>query len=103
MRNFTKLFVVLTLIVLNSNCFAKHYNTDVKVIIGRYLTGLDHACQGVVESSIVYIAKMKFDYPDQDYSKVIKKLDDIAENDSSKTTRMKAYVVSSCLKNPQNF
>ena len=103
MKKFNKFFAVLFIIVLSSSGFAKNYNTEVSIIIGRYLKGLDHASKGVVESCILYVAQTKLLYPWKDYSKVIEKLDQIAENDTCKTVRLKACIASKCMKDPEKF
>jgi hypothetical protein len=103
MRNAAKLLTVIFTLVLCVNGYSKYSDTEVKQIMDRYLGFMDHKCQGVVESSIIYAAKMKFEYPDQDYNKIIEKLDYLAENDSSFTVRVKAFIAAGCLKNPDEF
>ena len=103
MKKFNKFFAVLFIIVLTSSGFAKNYNTEVSIIISRYLKGLEHPSKGVVESCILYVAQTKLLYPWKDYSKVIEKLDQIAVNDTCKTVRLKACIASKCMKDPEKF
>jgi len=103
MRAAAKLTAALVILVLSVSGYSKHTEKEAEQIVNRYLISLNHDCQGVVESSIVYAAKMKFVYPDQDYNKIIEKLDYLAANDPCKTVRIKAYIASSCLKNPKDF
>ena len=103
MRTTAKLAAAALIMILSVNGYAKHTEKAAEQIAQRYLMSLDHECRGVVESSIVYAAKMQFEYPELDYSKIIEKLDYLAINDKNNALRIKAFIASSCLKKPEEF
>jgi len=103
MRTTAKLAAAVLILVLSINGYSKHTKKEAEQIAGRYLMSLDHECRGVVESSIIYAAKMQFEYPELDYSKIIEKLDYLSLYDDSSALRIKAFIASSCLKNPDDF
>lgn len=69
----------------------------------NYLQGLNHFVPGIVESSITGVMELKKYYPELDFSDIIKKLDDLAINGETREIRIKAFIATNYLKNPESF
>lgn len=69
----------------------------------QYFIALNHTNDGVVESAIINVMKLKLVYPGGDYSKCIRKLEELTESGSTRLLRQKAYIAANFLKNPERF
>jgi hypothetical protein len=103
MKKAVILLIVLFIAAFSTNSFAKSPRYKPAKIVEIYLDGINHECQGVSESSILFVTKLKFKFPDEDYSKILTKLDYIASTDSSETKRLLAMIASTCIKSPEHF
>ena len=69
----------------------------------NYLIALGHANNGVVESAIMNVMRMKLEYPDYDYAEIIKALEKVSAKSSNAVTKRKAYIASVYLMYPDRF
>ncbi len=93
---------LLIILALVSSVFAQQQDP-----IGRgienYLVALDSKNNGLIESAIVNIMKLKMIYPHRDYSKMIDKLDQLSQSTSNKAIRYEAFIVLCYLEFPERF
>jgi hypothetical protein len=68
-----------------------------------YQRGLNHSIPAIVESSMFNLLVLKIDYPDTDFTSVLKKLDDLSVYGRTSVVRYKAHVTSEFIKNPTLF
>lgn len=101
-KSFT-LFAVVTFFALTLNGFAQWDAQKVEKAYQSYLQSLNHPNNGVVESAIINIMKLKLVYPDLDYAKLTKKLETLAFEGDNKSIRYKAYIAANFLKHPARF
>lgn len=103
MTKYSTLLTALMVMVLSMDCFAGPQSPKAAELTERYLSGLNHFNQGVVESAVINVMKMKVYYPNEDYSKIIKKLNQLTVEGLTKQIRIRAYVVNSYLNHPERF
>ncbi len=94
---------IFCIVLSTSTSFAQTSNQSFDKIINSYLTGLNYSNPGVVESTIENIMILKLYYPEQDYSQVIQKLDELKLENVKKAIQVKAFIATNYLKNPQKF
>ncbi len=94
---------IFCIVLSTSTSFAQTSNQSFDKIINSYLTGLNYSNPGVVESTIENIMILKLYYPEQDYSQVIQKLDELKLENVKKAIQVKAFIATNYLKNPQQF
>lgn len=66
--------------------------------LANYLNGLQHNNDGVVESSIVNLIKMKYYYPQLDYEKIVVCLEKLETSGHTKRIRDIAHVAKTYIK-----
>ncbi len=101
MKKLYVMFISLSLLV--GTTFAQKPAEAVLNAPANYLKGLNHSNSAVVESSIFNVMLLKHYYPDLDFTKINKKLDDLAINGENKTIRLKAFISTNYIKNPQDY
>ncbi len=97
------LTLIFCIALSTSTSFAQTSNHSFDKIINSYLTGLNHSNPGVVESAIEKVMILKLYYPEQDYSQVTLKLDELKLENAKKTIQVKAFIAANYLKNPRQF
>jgi len=103
MKKYSTLLTALMVMAFSIDCFASADTSIADKLTKRYLVGLNHSNEGVVESAIINVMKLKFYYPDADYSKIIGKLNQLTAEGSTKRMRIRSYVVNSYLEHPERF
>jgi hypothetical protein len=71
--------------------------------LANYLQALQNKNEGLVESAMVNLIKMKYHYPDLDYSKIIEQLQYLQEQGRTQSLRLLAYFAKRYLQEPENF
>lgn len=71
--------------------------------VESFQRGLNHQFPAIVESSMFNLLVLKIDYPDMDFTKVLKKLDDLQLYGKTSVVRYKAHVTTEFIKNPSMF
>lgn len=103
MKKYVAIIVAVTLMLLFTDVFADPGRNSTPKLIECYLQALNHSNQGVVESAIINVMKLKLNRPDADYRKIIKCLDKMVKENPNKIVRIKAYIAASYLKYPERF
>lgn len=100
-----KISIIFLVAILSgvSMSFAKEKPSAVERATDNYLVGLRLNNEGVMESAIFNIIKLKLVYPYLDYTKLAVALDSIAENSGNKVIQRKAYLASMYVKYPERF
>lgn len=85
--------------------FVKHQSIETKIARGKknILAGLRSENSGLIESSLVLIAKIKLAYPETNVADVQAVVDSIVIAGSSSTLRYKAYLTSNICADPEWF
>jgi len=83
------LITIIFITILFSNIYA---DGNLTKIIKAYNNNLESDSKGVVESSLMYISKLRLDYPKEDYHNVVSKLDRLMKNEKSKSLHYKIYL-----------
>jgi len=65
--------------------------------LANFLRALQHHNEGVVESAMINLLKMKYHYPGLDYGKVITLLQDLESSGRSQSIRFMAFITGRCL------
>lgn len=88
--------VAMLLVVLSFNTFAQTPQTTKIVSKAKesFLICLQSGHNGIVESSIFYSIELKDRYPQEDYKKIIDKLNELAIESNSPAVRYKAQLAS---------
>ena len=96
--------ITLTIILLVSfnSGFAQSYKVA-KRSLPNYYKALNSDNQGLVESAIENLVKLKLYAPDLDYSKVAEKLDQLADDGQSIQIKYKAFVANLYIESPEKF
>lgn len=96
-----KSIFLLTIIIsiFSTTTFAEEL--DLKNVIKAYNANLDSPSSGVIESSLMYIAKMKFEYPEANYKSTISKINSILSKNPELTLHYKLYLTKLLLSKPE--
>jgi hypothetical protein len=92
-----------------SNLNIKHENsssvkgTSLDHATDNYLMALKQDNEGVVESAIIKVMKLKYYYPEKDYSEIKTQLEKLELDGQTESIRFMAYIVSNYLKHPERF
>jgi hypothetical protein len=94
--------LLFSIIVLSTNSFAQptadHLNPKVLKLGLRVIpVNLDSQIPGIIESSIYDVVLLKYYFPNQDFSNIVDKLNDIAKGNSNPSIRYKAQLASTYL------
>ncbi len=71
--------------------------------IEAYQRGLNHSMSAIVESSMFNLLVLKIDYPETDFTTVLKKLDNLSIYGKTSAIRYKAHVTNAFIKDPTLF
>jgi hypothetical protein len=69
----------------------------------NYLMALKQTNEGVVESAIIKVMKLKYYYPEMDYSEITTQLEKLETDGKSESIRFMAYIVGNYIKHPERF
>jgi hypothetical protein len=69
----------------------------------NYLMALKQTNEGVVESAIIKVMKLKYYYPQMDYSEITAQLEKLEMDGNSESIRFMAYIVGNYIKHPERF
>ena len=109
--NLTFALLFTALIVIPS--FAQNTKHDTQVedseqqkvehAIKNYKVALESNNLGMIESAIINIMKLKYHYPEYNYSSLVPVLDSLESNDQSKSIRFMSYIVKNYLVHPERY
>ena len=102
MRKSYTMFISLSLILIGIT-FAQKPVDAVLDAPANYLRGLNHSNTAIAESTIFNVMLLKRYYPKLDFTKINKKLDDLAINGPNKSIRVKAFIATNYIKNPEQY
>ena len=94
---------IFCLVISTSASFAQISDKAGDKALKNYLIGLNHTNLGVVESAIENVMILNLNYPDGDYTKIIKKLDEMTLSNKQNNIRVKAFVAASYIKYPVEY
>lgn len=100
----TKKLIISTFIILSillSTLTAADFN--VKNALNAYNHNLCSQSIGVVESSLMYISKLKFEYPDENYKPSISRINYLISKKPDMTLHYKLYVTKLLLTETDYF
>lgn len=103
MKKYFAVSTVVMFLILTHFAFAQSPLNRIDRALLAYEQALEHSNNGVVESAIINIMKLKLIYPNQDYSRLTKKLNKLCFKDRTKTVRYKAYIAANYLQHPERF
>jgi len=103
MRKYYTLIAVFAVLTFASNVFAQWNMERIQKAYCCYENSLNHPINGVVESAIINIMKMKLVCPDLDYRDLTKRLEKLSFEGNTKSIRYKAYIATNFLKHPERF
>lgn len=87
--------------LLSGSSFAEEKQAPKKTVVERafqvFPKSLDSDYQGIVESTIYNVILLKKYYPNENYSVFVKKLNEIAEENTDPAIRYKAHLASTYL------
>jgi hypothetical protein len=81
----------------------KHQSMDLSKVTCRYAEGLKSGIDGVVESSLAHLVRMKLFVPDLQCPNVREEIAKLASDGSTPRIRYKAYLASLVFDSPQIF
>jgi hypothetical protein len=102
MKNTKFYLITITSLILVTTIFAQPGDPIAKGI-DNYLSALNSKNDGLVESAIVNIIKLKMNYPERDYTTVTNQLDRLTHLHANKIIRIEAYVVLTYMQYPERF
>jgi len=89
----------LTVMIQDSASIQKNRN-QLEKGIANYLQALRQVNEGLVESAMINLIRMKFNYPDLDYSQSVKSLQSLAETGRTQSLRFLAFFTWHYLEDP---
>lgn len=95
--------IVVSMFVITADAFARNGSLKPEKVLNCYEKSLDHENQGIVASTILNIMKLKTVYPELNYSKTIKKIEELSLKSKSKKIRFSAYIAVNFLKYPNQL
>lgn len=105
-KNGTKLLIAIILFGVSTASLAQE-PTERKSfqdrIIKNALVAMNHELPSMVESSLFVVIEVKNKFPNEDYRKIIDKLNDLAENGKTMSIRYKAQLASLYYKYQDEF
>jgi hypothetical protein len=75
----------------------------IEMAIKNYKKALESDNSGMIESAIINVMKLKYNYPDYDYSSLVQPLASLESTDMSKPIRFMAYIVKNYLEYPDRY
>ena len=95
-----KLYTIVISLMLIGTVFAQKPRVNISNAAANYLQGLNHDNAAIAESAIYNVMLLKRYYPNVDFSKISAKLDDLTVNGQNKSIRIKAFIATNYIKNP---
>jgi hypothetical protein len=102
MRTFTIIFFTIIFSTANISVWAQSTKT-LKAALPNYYNALNSNNDGVIESAIENLVKLKIHAPDLDFSKVTKRLDQLTEQGNTSEIKYKAFIAYLYLENTERF
>ncbi len=103
------IMTIVTMVIaisLNAQESPKKYSVSearITTITKNILMGLRSGNKGVIEASLILIAKIKMNFPQTNITKIKNVIDSIAFSSSNDTLRYKAYLTSNICADPEWF
>lgn len=112
----SKLYSVLTLIItvlIVLPTFAKENNKQtafqfteqqkIEMAIKNYKKALESDNLGMIESAIINVMKLKYQYPDYNYSSLVQPLAALENNEMNRSIKFMSYIVKNYLVHPDRY
>jgi len=101
--NTMRILLVGLLLVATSLSFAQVKQSEEQFEQAKkcYLNALDSENQGVRDSAILQVVKVKVKYPDENYQTIIRKLQKLSKRDDVFYIRTHAYLACEFFKHPE--
>jgi len=109
--NLLSVLLLCVLFVLSS--FAQETSQDavqkfteqekVEMAIKNYKNALESDNLGMIESAIINVMRLKFTYPDYDYSSLLQPLALLENNDKSESVKFMSFIVKNYLEYPERY
>ena len=71
--------------------------------IKNYKKALESDNLGMIESALINIMKLKYNYPDYDYTSLVQTLDSLETADKSRGVRFMSYILKNYLLHPDRY
>jgi len=101
-KQFLVISIIFALAAINL-VSASEITVNITRAANNYLFALGNENNGVVESAIMNVMKMRLEYPEYNYTEIIKALNNVSEKSSNAVTKRKAHIASVYLKYPDRF
>jgi len=102
MKNKNLYLALLITLVLTCSVFAQQQD-PIDRGIENYLAALNSKNDGLIESAIMNLMKLKTLHPSRDYAKIMSTLDELTQQTSNKTIRYEAFILLHYLQYPEHF
>ncbi len=102
MRSSITAVITIVLIFAANNIWAQSAKT-LESSLPNYYKALNSGNDGMIESAIENLVKLKIMAPDLDYSKAAEKLEQLTEDGETDQIQYKAFIASLYLQHPERF
>jgi hypothetical protein len=75
----------------------------VEMAIKNYKNALESDNLGMIESAIINVMRLKYNYPDYDYSSLLQPLASLEDNDKSESVKFMSFIVKNYLEHPERY
>lgn len=83
--------------------YNSHSRTNLDRAVKYYLVSLESDNEGVIESGLAHLARMKMYFPERVFGRLEEKVTEIATAGPTPRVRYEAYLVSMLLRSPETF
>ena len=103
MKKQTAVAMVMMVAIMSMAAAGQSTAKKIEAAGKNYVVGMRSGNQGLTESSMMQIAKIKIRYPRADFADAKRIIDSLAVNSTSPSTRYKAYLASNVCDDPKWF
>ncbi len=110
MKSYTIPIAILTLVLLSTSYGQKYFPeqtsysaTKIEVAAKHYFHSLDSENEGIIISALAQIGRMKLYFPEENFTELEKKIEDLSINGPTTNIRYRAFLVSNLFHNPATF
>jgi len=97
---YKKIFITIIIAILTSTTTYADFNLP--KAIKAYNHNLDSNINGVIESSLVFITKLRFSYPEANFKESLEKIDTLLEDENNPTLHYKLFLTKIILSSNTN-
>ena len=103
MKKQTAVAIVMMVAMVSMAAASQSTTKNIEAAGKNYVIGMRSGNQGLAESSLMQIAKIKMRYPRADFADAKHVIDSLAVNSTSPSVRYKAYLTSNVCDDPKWF